>query len=201
MKYLLINKVTEQSTICEKIEIGGGEFYISEEEIKNGDYILSKNSISPLYLDGKTIFPEMLDLPQWKKVVASNIGHVGIPQIVDELEYNYYLELEARREVAKNFKGQVAGRHPDAFGGSEMHHMVRGYLEGYQKAKETFCFTEKDLVEFAEWIADSKKHGFSKQLYEAMIVNRVKTTKELLDVWKEQQVKIVYYETTRNIIV
>lgn len=32
MKYLLINKVTEQSTICEKIEIGGGEFYISEDK-------------------------------------------------------------------------------------------------------------------------------------------------------------------------
>lgn len=50
----------------------------------------------------------------------------------EEIEEKYYKELEERREVAKNFKGQVAGRHPDMFGHSEIHHMVRGYLEAIQ---------------------------------------------------------------------
>jgi hypothetical protein len=55
----------------------------------------------------------------------------------ETIELNYYKELEDRREVARNFKGQVAGRHRDLFGNSEIHHMMRGFLEGYNKAKET----------------------------------------------------------------
>ena len=47
----------------------------------------------------------------------------------EEIEKRYYKELEERREKAKNFTGQVAGRHSDMFGVSEVHHMVTGYLE------------------------------------------------------------------------
>ena len=54
----------------------------------------------------------------------------------EEIEEKYYKELEERREVAKNFKGQVAGRHPDMFGHSEIHHMVRGYLEAIQSLRD-----------------------------------------------------------------
>lgn len=36
-------------------------------------------------------------------------------------------------------------------------------------------------VQFANWIADSKLHGYSKQLYEAMIRYKVKTTQKLFD--------------------
>jgi hypothetical protein len=63
----------------------------------------------------------------------------------ETIELNYYKELEDRREVARNFKGQVAGRHRDLFGNSEIHHMMRGFLEGYNKAKETYKYTEEDL--------------------------------------------------------
>lgn len=47
----------------------------------------------------------------------------------EEIEERYYKELEERKEVAKNFSGQVAGRHPDMFGHNEVHNMVRGYIE------------------------------------------------------------------------
>jgi len=47
-------------------------------------------------------------------------------------------------------------------------------------------YSEEDMIEFAEWIANSKLHGFSKQLYEAMIRHNVKTTKDLLKIWFEQ---------------
>lgn len=44
----------------------------------------------------------------------------------------------------------------------------------------------KDIaIKFANWIADSKKHGFCKQLYEAMIINKVKTTEELFEIFLE----------------
>jgi hypothetical protein len=69
---------------------------------------------------------------------------------IEKLELDYYKELEERREVAKNFQGQVAGRHPDMFGHSEIHHMVRGYLEGYNKAKESL-YTEEQVREAYEY--------------------------------------------------
>ena len=47
----------------------------------------------------------------------------------EEIEGRYYKELEERKETAKNFSGQVAGRHPDMFGHNEVHNMVRGYIE------------------------------------------------------------------------
>ena len=47
-------------------------------------------------------------------------------------------------------------------------------------------YSEEDMIEFTEWIANSKLHGYSKQLYEAMIIYKVKTTKELLRIWFEQ---------------
>jgi hypothetical protein len=73
-----------------------------------------------------------------KKIIASSseLNLEGVPTYFEWLEANYYRELEKRREVAKNYGGQVAGRHPDMFGHNEVHHMVRGYLEGYQKANE-----------------------------------------------------------------
>jgi hypothetical protein len=47
-------------------------------------------------------------------------------------------------------------------------------------------YSEENMVKFAEWIADSKLHGYSKQLYEAMIIHKVSTTKELLQIWNKQ---------------
>jgi hypothetical protein len=56
-----------------------------------------------------------------------------------------------------------------------------GFIDGYKSA--TKVHSEEDLIGFAEWIANSKVHGFSKQLYEAIIRHKVKTTKELLGVY------------------
>jgi hypothetical protein len=55
------------------------------------------------------------------------------------------------------------------------------FKAGYKAA--TKVYSEEDLIGFAEWIANSKVHGFSKQLYEAIIRHKVKTTKELLGVY------------------
>jgi hypothetical protein len=44
-------------------------------------------------------------------------------------------------------------------------------------------FTSDVASKFAEWIADSKLHGYSKQLYEAMIRHKVKTTEELFEIF------------------
>ncbi len=50
----------------------------------------------------------------------------------------------------------------------------------YRDAAE---ITTDIAVKFAEWIANTKIHGYSKQLYEAMIVHKVKTTEELFQIF------------------
>ena len=69
-----------------------------------------------------------------------------------------------------------------------------GFIEGHNKSQETHPFSEEDMVEFAEWIANSKLHGYSKQLYEAMIRHKVNSTKELIQIWKQQKIKTIYYD-------
>ena len=66
----------------------------------------------------------------------------------------YFQQLEKRREVAKNFKGQVvAGRHPDMFTSSEMQYMIAGYMDGYNKALENNIdkkWTDADVIRIVE---------------------------------------------------
>lgn len=50
-------------------------------------------------------------------------------------------------------------------------------------------YSGEDMIDFAEWIADSKLHGYTKQLYEAIIRHKVKTTQELLRIWFEKHKK------------
>jgi len=59
-----------------------------------------------------------------------------------------------------------------------------------QRAKDNHKIAQKSAeittdiaIKFAEWIADTKIHGYSKQLYEAMIIHKVKTTEELFQVF------------------
>ena len=63
-----------------------------------------------------------------------------------KIESDYSNELHNRREAAKNFTGQVAGRHSDMFSGHEMTWMTRGFMEGYMKAKEAL-YTEEQARE------------------------------------------------------
>lgn len=53
-------------------------FVISDEEIHVGDWIISKNTAPlmenywcNLFVDGELIYPNMLDLPQWKRIIAT----------------------------------------------------------------------------------------------------------------------------------
>lgn len=64
--------------------------------------------------------------------VKELIGEVDM----EELELKYHQRLIDRREVAKNFRGQVAGNHPDMFTSREMLSMMQGFTEGYTQALE-----------------------------------------------------------------
>lgn len=55
------------------IYIKGKYIYItSDEKIKKYDYVISDNSIAPLYIDGVVNTVSMLDENKWKSVVLTN---------------------------------------------------------------------------------------------------------------------------------
>lgn len=132
----------------------------------------SKNSVCTLDCGYEEVsYAKLIHHPVDTNKMMDHIGEVNemvnhVPDVgkmvddnVEKLELDYYKELEGRREVAKNFQGQVAGRHPDMFGRSEMHHMVRGYLEGYKKAKENL-YTEEQVSEVIRNCFKSNAIGF-----------------------------------------
>ena len=63
-------------------------------------------------------------------------------------------------------------------------HLRAVFIEGYNKSQETHPFTEEDMIEFANF--------HFRQEFNATPIT-TKTTKELFEIWKEQQPKIVYY--------
>ena len=78
----------------------------------------------------ETIFYKVkeISLSEVKKI----IGEVDM----EELELKYHKKLMERREIAKNFRGQVAGNHPDMFTSREMLSMMEGFTDGYTQALE-----------------------------------------------------------------
>ena len=110
-------------------------------------------------------------------IIVTNNPNIDIPKVVDEVEKHLLnITINGEFDEASKFIATTC------------------YKIGYNKSQETHPNSDEDMIEFAEWIADSKLHGYSKQLYEAMIRYKVSTTKELLQLWKEQKPKTIYYE-------
>lgn len=78
----------------------------------------------------ETIFDKVKEISLSK--VKKIIGEVDM----EELELKYHKKLMERREIAKNFRGQVAGNHPDMFTSREMLSMMEGFTDGYTQALE-----------------------------------------------------------------
>ncbi len=71
--------ITNKRIWCQNIYI------TSDEEIKDGDYVLSDTSVGALYLDGEINTASMLAEGQWKKVVlTTDQDLIGVQAIDDE---------------------------------------------------------------------------------------------------------------------
>ena len=74
-------------------KIGKYIYITSDEKIKNFDYVISDNSIAPIYIDGVVNTVSMLAENKWKSVVLTNdyknVTHRGtIPSEVIEVLKN-----------------------------------------------------------------------------------------------------------------
>ena len=99
----------------------------------------------------------------WKKAVATNNSSISIPQVVDKVD---------QYTMAQNYAIETKSPNREAH--------RQGFVKGYNKSQETHPFSEEDMIEFALYVATAPNAPY-------------KTAKELLQLFKEQQPKTVYY--------
>lgn len=168
MKYKLINKQTGEETLCDKVTIDGFDYYVSDELPKLNDVVITAVGNIHYIKDGSKDFIEYVS-KLGKKVIATNNPNIDIPKVVDELMYKWNLGLEvAEKSKTKNKSA-----------------MRNGFVKGYNKSQETHPFSEEDILEFA--------HFYFREEFNSTMQD-CKSSEEILQLWKEQQPKIIYYE-------
>ena len=193
MKVKVINKNINQQFDCEEVEIDGYKYYIDYfQPIEVGKWYISNQSprLCVKIKEGKYPYihlnnkgEEIADFYTWKGVIiCSNNPNIDIPKVVDEVEdldilkSKWYDNQEEDRSEA--FVFQYSGIVDDA--------LEKGIIIGYNKSQEMFPFTEEDMIEFVTWVKEYKFLDGTKSESEY-------SKTELLQLWKEQQPKIVYY--------
>jgi len=101
-----------------------------------------------------------------KRVIATNNPFINLPLIINIEE-----------TLAKD-------AYPDWYTEYDEGRAYIGYKKGYNKSQESHPFSEEDLIEFANFY-------FTKEFYSS--IQNSKNTKELLQIWKEKRIKIIYY--------
>lgn len=184
MKHKLINIETKEIHLCEKIKINGFDYYCIKnplQYLQTNDKIICDDRIhmseNPKYAirtcksikNGSWIMTYEKDgqgeNPSYtKKVIATTNPNIDCPKVVDEAEY---LALSYEMSFIDDDGTTIVD-----------------FKEGYNKAKETYSNSDEDMIEFAEW-----KDKNIQELNYSMLHN----TKELLQLWKEQKPKTIYF--------
>lgn len=187
MKYLLINQQTAEETLCDKVTIDGFDYYVSDELPSVGNKsILQVEGFSPMIL---THFEKCESDYEGKKVIATNNPNLDIPQVVDEVDImrktlvNSY--LKEIKDCTKRFFWKACFKH------------------GYNKSQETHSFSDEDMIEFYEWCDTSaeanlfwRRNRIDPKMSGSHHKIRKQKMKELLQFWKEQKPKKIYYTQT-----
>lgn len=90
MMYKLINTITNEEHLCEKITIDGFDYYITISNITNGECYLYKKEIKQFLNSG-------YDGVNFKKVIATNNPNINSPQLINEVEKLGEIETNTRR--------------------------------------------------------------------------------------------------------
>ena len=177
MKYKLINSVSKIETICDKVTMDGFDYYVSDELQEKGDPIIHKT------LKDKVMYaPDEIGSTQehWWKVIATTNQNIDVPKVLDEVE----------RLAEKCTEETQSSR------------MKRVWKAGYNKSQETYPFSEDDMIDFYKWV--NQPHPEDNRQPSAVYIKNIDmwwhnhkkhTSKELLQLWKEQQPKIIHYES------
>ena len=180
-KYKLVNITTKEETICDRVIIEGFDYYVSDE-ISIGTISIGKRTTSGKYeigilsnKDGGYVVPNSGDgfySSDIKKVIATNNPNIDIPKVVNEVEN---IIKNAFYDENGDFKRSTIGADD----------WVNGLKLGYNKVKETYKFTEQDMIDFGKhcitqfMLFQNKDNDYSQRL---------------LPEWKPQQPITIYYK-------
>lgn len=185
--YKLINLDTKVETICEKVVVDGFDYYVIEFEIKKGQYqwFHKNESKKPII-----IAENDLSNDGYRKLViaTNNSSLTDVPQIVDEVEL-LAKDMLSLKQIGHNYLPLTKQLYAD------------GIIEGYNKRAETHKWTDEDMVEFQIWSNSSQeadKFWRNNKMYPQMdgsdnLFYKNKT-QELLQIFKDQQTKVLYYK-------
>jgi len=175
MKVKVINKNTNQQFDCEEIEINGFKYYIIDTAIGCKYGISKLNQVVEIKIG--------YDAALYKGIICSNNPNIDIPKVVDEVEL--ILDLL----YPKIQSGNYGFRRREDF--REL------FAQGYNKSQETPPFSLNDLKSLLDFITNEKTEYsimYGNQEERFSTIDKDFTIDELINIWKEQQPKIVYYE-------
>lgn len=191
MKYELINTKNKEEHLCDKVTIDGFDYYVIDENPSFEDenkYCFSKErgleKVSKASVD---FLHKSFCVKKSKKVIATNNPNIDIPKVVDDYKnaswcaadlYGYDKNCELPTNDVE----------------------VNSFIEGYNKSQETHSNSDEDMVDFYEWCDTSEEATIfwkRNKVDPDMSGNHWKKIREnrekLLQLWKEQKSKIIYY--------
>ena len=180
MKYLLKQNKEDKGILCDKVTIEGFDYYVCNAVCYPNDAVHSNVTNTIVRFTDPRHFSE----GAYKKVIATNNPNVNIPQIIDEVE----------RLAENHWRNQYIM----ALDESTKPYIIEDFKIGYNESQETHSFNEKNMIEFAEFVAkypDKNKNYKGEMLHAQSKYDGAEKTIDLLQLWKEQQYKIVYYES------
>lgn len=190
MKYKLINLQTKEEHLCDNVRIDGLDYFVSDEKPNLNDYAYSKSfglgKIIELHNElcfyskhksgGSITTPFERNLGEdCKKVIATTNLNMDIPQALNEIEISNKIHNWVQEVILKEGK---EWNDQDA-----LEPVYYGIIEGYNKCQETHPFSEDDVREIFKIAQMQKNYGDYKPY----------TFEEAIQLWKEQQIKIIYY--------
>lgn len=163
-KYKLINNQTGEEHLCDKIIRDGFDYYVCNEKPSLNDFSFNVKTKSINEVDKRYL---LFVNYNDKKVIATNNPAIDIPKII-----------ELPKKLAENTYGIEIDSSRGGKPYDQQLDRKNGFISGYNKSQETHPFSEEDMIEFAKYC--NLKDDVS--------------VKVLLQFWKEQQPKTLYYE-------
>ena len=198
MKYKLINKTTAEETLCNKVTIDGFDYYVGDEIQlgANNVWVATNSRVFKFELHMAVIKSNMPRI-----IIATNNPNIDIPKVVDEVE------MLAHKHFAKErFNWEQENPNGIKSPQSLIEHYNRTFTPifraGYNKSQETHPNSDDDVIEFSKWKDYNFYQHIEDNLYRTMqarpmykvLENKSYTLIELLQLWKEQRIKTIYYE-------
>ena len=165
MKYKLINSITKEEYLCEKVTIDGFDYYVSDKKIHFG-YVW--NTILEQI---ETMFKEKTFHNDLKGIIATSNPNIDIGQVVSE-------EDMFADEWCFSINGEKFSNNDNTCGDNFL-----SFKSGFNRSKGRYQFSKETMVSFGNYLLRMPNNELESKDLETHLIN-----------WEELQPKIVYYE-------